>query len=273
MEKLLLGILATIAGVLAMVLFGKPKGPEPTQADAPIEQIELPPQRSEPVIVEPVIVEPVIVESAISEPQSSQLAISEPTVGEPTVSEPTLNNQPFTDSRTSQTPTQTISTPVTALPANTPEFDPKSDAEAVRAARTGERSGNAISIEPLAARTQSSDTVIRSNATSVLARSMPPFAAIQDPNRPRTPELQDLSQEIINLGRSQKRSNLSLLLQYRTHDDAMIRRYVAYAMGQLVGAGSASDKQAVIPFLQELTQDTDRNVQQMAANVLKQVRR
>jgi hypothetical protein len=241
MEKLLLGILATIAGVLAIVLFGKPQSPTARQSDAPIGRVEPSTRQDEP-------------------------SLDEPSLNEPTISESTPDefNIRATESSPSTIPSS-ISTPVTTLPASSPTSDPQLDADAVLAARTDNRSLETIPIEPSAPQAVGLSAAPKAG----LARSMPPFAAIQDPRRPSTPELQDLSQEIINLGRSQKRSNLPLLLQYRDHDNAMIRRYVAYAMGQLTSTSSQSDKQAIIPFLQELAQDADRDVQQMAQRILR----
>jgi HEAT repeats len=107
---------------------------------------------------------------------------------------------------------------------------------------------------------------------SASSPSMPPFAAIQDPKRPRTPDLQDLSQAIINLGMAQKLSNVPQLLQYRKHAEPMIRCYVAHAMGQIAAAHTVkSEIQSTIPFLGELARDPDREVQQMALKALSRV--
>jgi HEAT repeats len=79
-----------------------------------------------------------------------------------------------------------------------------------------------------------------------MSPSMPPFAAIHDPKRPSTPGLQDLSQEIINLGTTQKLSN-----------------------GQIATAHTIkSETQATIPFLGELAIDPDAGVRQMALKAL-----
>jgi HEAT repeats len=107
---------------------------------------------------------------------------------------------------------------------------------------------------------------------SVSARSMPPFAAIHDPKRPSTPDLQDLSQEIVSLGTAQKLSNVPQLLQYRKHDDPLIRCYVAHAIGNIAAAHTLkSEVQSTIPFLGELAADQDSEVRQMAIRALSRI--
>lgn len=107
---------------------------------------------------------------------------------------------------------------------------------------------------------------------TVGARSMPPFAAIHDPKRPSTPHLQDLSQEIVSLGTAQKLSNVPQLLQYRKHDDPLIRCYVAYAIGNIAAAHTVkSEIQSTIPFLGELAADQDLEVRQMAIRALSRI--
>jgi hypothetical protein len=107
---------------------------------------------------------------------------------------------------------------------------------------------------------------------TVGARSMPPFAAIHDPKRPSTPDLQDLSQEIISLGTAQKLSNVPQLLQYRKHDDPLIRCYVAHAIGNIAAAHTVkSEIQSTIPFLGELAADQDSEVRQMAIRALSRI--
>jgi HEAT repeats len=107
---------------------------------------------------------------------------------------------------------------------------------------------------------------------TVGARSMPPFAAIHDPKRPSTPDLQDLSQEIVSLGTAQKLSNVPKLLQYRKHDDPLIRCYVAHALGNIAAAHTVkSEIQSTIPFLGELAADQDLEVRQMAIRALSRI--
>jgi HEAT repeats len=146
----------------------------------------------------------------------------------------------------------TIATlPITELPARAQPPEPLTASPAARAAAMS-TIGNAPS--------------------SATAPSMPPFAAIQDPKRPSTPLLQDLSQEIINLGTAQKLSNVPPLLQHRHHVDPLIRCYVAHAIGQIAAAHTIkSETQATIPFLGELAIDADAGVRQMALKALSRI--
>jgi HEAT repeats len=141
--------------------------------------------------------------------------------------------------------------PITELPARSQPPEPLTASPAARAAAMS-TIGNAPS--------------------SAMAPSMPPFAAIQDPKRPSTPLLQDLSQEIINLGTAQKLSNVPKLLQHRHHADPLIRCYVAHAIGQIAAAHTIkSETQATIPFLGELAIDADATVRQMALKALSRI--
>ena len=141
--------------------------------------------------------------------------------------------------------------PITALPARAQPPEPLTASPAARAAAMS-TIGNAPS--------------------GAMSPSMPPFAAIQDPLRPSTPSLQDLSQEIINLGTAQKLSHVPQLLQYRHHADPLIRCYVAHAIGQIAAAHTIkSETQATIPFLGELAIDPDAAVRQMALKALTRI--
>jgi hypothetical protein len=163
------------------------------------------------------------------------------------VETPDLPRPTMPDFATSQAPIGQL--PVTELPAAT------------------------LAAEPLPDRaTPLARSVAMAAIGTATSPSMPPFAAIQDPKRPQTPNLQDLSQEIINLGTAQKLSNVPQLLQYRKHDDPMIRCYVAHAMGQIAAAHTVkSEIQSTIPFLGELASDSDREVQHMALKALSRV--
>jgi HEAT repeats len=154
------------------------------------------------------------------------------------------NPTPKADRVTKITDSTAIATlPITELPAQTSESLPVSPA--ARAA------------------------AMSAIGSGAMSPSMPPFAAIQDPKRPSTPNLQDLSQEIISLGTAQKLSNVPPLLQYRNHADPLIRCYVAHAIGQIAAAHTIkSETQATIPFLGELAIDPDADVRQMALKAL-----
>jgi hypothetical protein len=106
--------------------------------------------------------------------------------------------------------------------------------------------------------------------------SMPPFAAIHDPKRPSTPGLQDLSQDILAFGQPSQWQNLPKLMAYAKHSDAKIRVYVAYAIGQVIqaprlGSTVPTETATVIPVLQQLSQDSDGAVRQMATKVMRQI--
>jgi HEAT repeats len=123
--------------------------------------------------------------------------------------------------------------------------------------------------EPLTASPAARAAAMSTIGSGAMSPSMPPFAAIHDPKRPSTPGLQDLSQEIINLGTAQKLSHVPQLLQYRNHADPLIRCYVAHAIGQIAAAHTIkSETQATIPFLGELAIDPDTGVRQMALKAL-----
>jgi hypothetical protein len=130
-----------------------------------------------------------------------------------------------------------------------------------------------LAAEPLPDRaTPLARSVAMAAVGTATSPAMPPFAAIHDPKRPKTPSLQDLSQEIVNLGTTQKLSNVPQLLQYRKHDDPVIRCYVAHALGQIAAAHTVkSEIQSTIPFLGELARDPDREVQQMALKSLSRI--
>ncbi len=158
---------------------------------------------------------------------------------------------PWVDS--SATPIATL--PIRELPANGAE---------------------AMTVESMTAELPTASPAVRAAAMAAVgtagARSMPPFAAIHDPKRPSTPDLQDLSQEIISLGTTQKLSNVPRLLQYRQHDDPLIRCYVAHALGNIAAAHTVkSEIQSTIPFLGELAADQDPEVRQMAIRALSRI--
>ncbi len=158
---------------------------------------------------------------------------------------------PWVDSSASATPIATL--PIRELPAN-----------------------GAVMAESMTTGLPTASPAVRAAAMAAVgtagARSMPPFAAIHDPKRPSTPDLEDLSQEIISLGTTQKLSNVPRLLQYRQHDDPLIRCYVAYALGNIAAAHTVkSEIQSTIPFLGELAADQDTEVRQMAIRALSRI--
>ncbi len=160
---------------------------------------------------------------------------------------------PWVDASASATPIATL--PIRELPAN---------------------GAAARMVESMTTELPTASPAVRAAAMAAVgsagARSMPPFAAIHDPKRPNTPDLQDLSQEIISLGTTQKLSNVPRLLQYRKHDDPLIRCYVAHALGNIAAAHTVkSEIQSTIPFLGELATDQDIEVRQMAIRALSRI--
>ena len=97
------------------------------------------------------------------------------------------------------------------------------------------------------------------------------FVAIRDPNCP-APESQELSQQILAWGRSGTVENLKTVLSYAQHPDAMIRRYVVVAIGQMATAGTiGTEIKSAIPVLETLGTDSDEKVQKMAIKSLKAI--
>jgi HEAT repeat protein len=99
--------------------------------------------------------------------------------------------------------------------------------------------------------------------------SLAPFATIQDPKRPNTPSLQELSQKILDL--ADDRRNVPTLAQYAKHSDPLIRRYVAYALGQIALKPletKAKTADPIRPLLQQLSQDPQKEVSQLAKRML-----
>ena len=95
--------------------------------------------------------------------------------------------------------------------------------------------------------------------------------AIRDPNCP-APESQELSQQILAWGRSGTAENLKTVLSYAQHPDAMIRRYVVVAIGQMATAGTiGTEIKSAIPVLEALGTDSDEKVQKMAIKSLKAI--
>jgi hypothetical protein len=116
-------------------------------------------------------------------------------------------------------------------------------------------------------------TATRMSIPKLTTPSIAPFAAIQDPKRPATPALQDLSQEILDMGQSQQLRFIPKLIQSANHSDSMIRTYAAHAMGQIAAIHPVqADIETMIPVLGKLTQDSSLEVRSMATKALNQIR-
>ncbi len=96
-----------------------------------------------------------------------------------------------------------------------------------------------------------------------------PFAVLQDPQRPSTPALQNLSQEILAWGESGELRHLPKLLQYAKHPDRKIRAYIALAFDQIATAHPGSpDLTSVLPIVRQMSGDSDPKVKRLATKAL-----
>jgi hypothetical protein len=248
MNGFVLALIAAVAGGLALVLFGKPKGEGQREADR-VERIEptLSPPASAPVTPAPVT----------------------PTVTTPTVTTPASTNKSAT------TASPIAKAPMTALPIADPWADeaPEPEPEIPAASPTPSPESAAVATTAIPLTTPKSTPTPPATATTAgTTPSMPPFAAIQDPKRPSTPELQDLSQEILEMGMSKQLRFVPKLTQYANHTDAKIRSYVAYALGQIALPHTVkAEIETIIPVLGKLSQDKDLAVRQMAIKALSSI--
>ncbi|MBE9029231.1 HEAT repeat domain-containing protein [filamentous cyanobacterium LEGE 11480] len=239
--ELLLGALAAILGIFGVVLFGRPKGE--TQDAAPtVEQVEVPPVPPTDTADKLPTFEPNVPPSTpTSEAVGSAMTDAAGTDVEPSPTVP--ETAPIADPWAEDSATAII------------DPDAENDSEVATPADRAEAMAASQSALPPAS-----------------APSMPPFAAIHDPKRPSTPMLQDLSQEIVSMGTSQKLSYVPKLAQYSQHDDPMMRCYVAHAMGHIAAANSDNlENQPVIPALGNLMDDADPSVRQMALKALSRI--
>ncbi|MCY7407999.1 MAG: hypothetical protein LH631_11665 [Alkalinema sp. CAN_BIN05] len=238
-------ILAAIAAVVVTfgyILFGKPKA-ETTRTIAQIEKVQ-----SEPTA-----------------PTVSVPIVSETKWVEPSIADPILdtNADPWNEEITEETSTA-------ALTLDTVEQEGLLD----------EQSSEDIPVElNLDDATQVNEVVQSSLEISTarygvlsdqesLIRSQT-FVAIRDPNCPPL-DSQELSQQILAWGQSGTAENLKTVLSYAKHPEAVIRRYVAVAIGQVMAVGTiGAEIQSAVPVLETLTVDSDAKVQKIAAKSLK----
>ena len=242
-------VLAAIAAVVATfgyILFGKPKV-ETTRTVAPTEKVEL--------------------EPSVSAPTVSASTVSGTKWVEPSIPLPVADASvdPWDD----ETPKGALS--LEALTLDTVEQpeesleDQSSDDTPIELNLDNATQVNEVgqsSVEISTARYAVSsiqENPIRSQV----------FVAIRDPNCP-PPESQELSQKILAWGQSGTVENLKTVLSYAQHPDAVIRRYVAVAIGQVMTVGTiGAEIQSAVPVLETLTLDSDAKVQKIAAKSLK----
>lgn len=267
-------VLAAIAAVFAtlgFILFGKPKGTE-TSTRIPMEQVRPdpvePPLPSSPVVdSQPLPIGDASVDPWVDQPPALTLETVEQSEG--------LNDHGLEDAAIAVAPSSTGQDESTEMPA-AESVDAPITLNLDDATQVNELPINdwAIPVErraPQASRYSSGDSLgVGSAATFQVEQA--PFAVIQDPQRPASPELQTLSQKILAWGESGTPENLKIIMSYVPHRDAMIRRYVAVAIGQALGTGSiGADRLSALSALETLATDTDPKVQKMAVKSLKAI--
>jgi hypothetical protein len=254
MNGFVLALIAAIAGGLALVLFGKPKGDGQQQADR-VERLEPTPTNQPPEIAP--VVEPATVPTATVAPTA------------PVTSTPTAPKTPAPTASAGQSPIADPWADESAAP------EPEVTAAAIATTAAVATAATMATAKPTASDASAPITTPVTAPVTTADRttpSMPPFAAIQDPKRPSTPELQDLSQEILEMGMSKQLRFVPKLTQYANHSDAKIRSYVAYALGQIAMPHTVkAEIETIIPVLGKLSQDKDLEVRQMAIKALSSI--
>jgi hypothetical protein len=235
-------VLAAIAAVVATfgyILFGKPKAEE-TRTVAPTEKV------LEPTVPAPKVPEPKWVESSIPAP------IADASV------------DPWDDATPDQTSTGALTLDTVKQVEGVPDKGSSDDIPVELnlddATQVNESDQSLLKI-----------STARYGASSIEESSVQSqvFVAIRDPNCP-PPESQELSQQILAWGESGTAENLKTVLSYAQNPEAVIRRYVAVAIGQVATKGTiGSDIQSAVPVLETLTLDSDAKVQKIAAKSLK----
>jgi HEAT repeats len=97
------------------------------------------------------------------------------------------------------------------------------------------------------------------------------FVPLQDPKRPSTPELEDLSQKILAWGESHQLANVATILANADHSDPLIRTYVAVALGKVAVSHTPAELAAVIAALGKLSQDKHPAVRNAAIKALSSI--
>jgi hypothetical protein len=281
-SQIVLGVIAAIVALLGVVLFGRPKGRDQAEADR-VEQVTA----VEPTEPAPIADEPV----SPSEPAPTAAELEQPA---PQGSEPEPDRaMPKTGGQTSEVAPiapAPVSPPAAPVPIHQPDPSLVSLDEviygepAIQAALV-----NDVAVAPLdaavleeltstAARAQaaspSPDPQTRGPGSARIARpSSGPFSPIQDPRRPPTAELQELSQEILQMGYRPDLNQLPQLIEYTSHAEPVIRCYAATALEQCARRHRDSDHlETILSVLEQLQKDGDREVQQITGRVLERLR-
>jgi len=239
-------VLAAIAAVVATfgyILFGKPKA-EATPIVAPTEKV-----RSEPTVLAPTVSEPKWVEPSIPDPIAD--ASVDPWDDETSKAALTLDALTL----------DTVEQPEESLDDQSSDDIPI-ELNLDDATQVNEDVQSSLEISTARYR-------VPSDQESLIRSQM--FVAIRDPNCPPL-DSQELSQQILAWGQSGTKENLNTVLSYAQHPEAVIRRYVAVAIGQVMTVGTIGDEiQSAVPVLEALTTDSDAKVQKIAAKSLKAV--
>jgi hypothetical protein len=256
-------VLAAIAAVFAtfgFILFGKPKGSEGSSNSTPIEQVrpsvlpETVPNREETAVMPNVEISETL-------PPPSDSAID-----------------PWNEEQIALIP-EGASDALTLETVEQPELETELE-QSERELADSEEEPTELNLddanqvmEPVETQAFRSVPAIRynsSNPAPIATIQQVPFAVIQDPQRPESQELQELSQKILAWGVSGTVEDLKTVMSYGKHPDPLIRRYVAVAIGQVATAGAIGDEvKAAVPVLEALSQDSDTKVQKMAAKSLR----
>lgn len=242
MAQSLMAIAAFMA-IISGVIFGVSRFEKSKKDEDSISLVQ--PPITKPVAPEPptpIAAKPV--ESALSEPV---VAPEEPVAEtiEPVASEPI--QEPVAEEPVAEEPAEpiaeTVATQVATQSGVAPE-EPVATAESVETP------------EPRA---------------EIAEFSIPP--TIQDPKRPNDGKVEDLTQDILAWGQSKDLKHVPQLMQYATHQDAIVRSHVASSLGQIVSAyGVRGDVERTIPILGKLTNDSDLKVRQYAVQSLGMIR-
>jgi hypothetical protein len=273
-SQIVLGVIAAIVAVLGVVLFGRPKGRDQVESDR-VERVVNP--------VNPTDL------SVLEDEEFTSLSETVPTPTEPVQpaperpapgQDPTLTTA--SDSTGSLPPqSATVSPAVPPLEIQQTEPGLVSLNEVIY----GEAAIQAALVDDLAvapldaavveeltsteARAQAAIQTMTPGRAAIVRPSSGPFSPIQDPKRPPTPELQELSQEILQMGYAPDLSHLPQLIEYASHPQPIIRCYAAAALEQCARRHPDSDHlETILTVLAQLGEDSDREVQQIAGRLL-----
>jgi hypothetical protein len=197
------------------------------------------------------------------ETQASKPAVELVERAQPVETPPPLLTEPIADPVSSEILETPVEPPV-ETPMPVAAFKAASQARAVAMNKPAVNE----SATP-AVRSAAMDTVETSPPPQAASPQVAPYSVKQDPARPETPALQNLSQDILRWGESGQLRQLPKLLQYAKHNDPQIRAYIAVALGQIAAAQTQkSEARPLVAPLQQLIADADPKVQRLAKKAL-----